>query len=92
MSAYDAIAYLNEHLSDDMVVNVQGNIKYSFYKGNVNMHRIQFTILSTETPRSAPGTELENVQVNKGKFCCANESVSEARSNATGLKDTGTNS
>ena len=30
--------------------------------------------------------------VNKGKFCCANESVSEARSNATGLKDTGTNS
>lgn len=36
-----------------------------------SLDRIQFTILSTATPRSAPGTELENVQVNKGKFHCA---------------------
>lgn len=31
LSAYDAIAYVKEHLSEDMVVNVKGNLKYSTY-------------------------------------------------------------
>lgn len=33
-----------------------------------SLDRIQFTILSTETPRSAPGTELANVQVHTAMF------------------------
>lgn len=31
LSTYDAIAYIKEHLTEDMVVNVKGNLKYSTY-------------------------------------------------------------
>jgi len=31
LSEYDAIAYIKEHLTEDMVVNVRGNLKYSTY-------------------------------------------------------------
>jgi len=33
LSAYDAVAYLNEHLESDMVIRVQGKISYSVYDG-----------------------------------------------------------
>lgn len=39
LSAYDAIAYIKEHLSEDMVVNVRGNLKYSEYNGNVQVRK-----------------------------------------------------
>ena len=39
LSAYDAIAYIKEHLTDDMVVNVRGNLKYSSYNGNVQVRK-----------------------------------------------------
>lgn len=39
LSAYDAIAYVKEHLTEDMVVNVRGNLKYSEYNGNVQVRK-----------------------------------------------------
>lgn len=39
LSAYDAIAYINEHLEDDMVVNVRGNLRYSIYQDNVQVRK-----------------------------------------------------
>lgn len=39
LSAYDAIAYVREHLTEDMVVNVRGNLKYSEYNGNVQVRK-----------------------------------------------------
>lgn len=39
LSAYDAIAYVKEHLNEDMVVNVRGNLKYSEYNGNVQVRK-----------------------------------------------------
>lgn len=39
LSAYDAIAYIKEHLSENMVVNVRGNLKYSEYNGNVQVRK-----------------------------------------------------
>jgi hypothetical protein len=39
LSAYDAIAYIKEHLSDDMVVNVRGNLKYSSYNDVVQVRK-----------------------------------------------------
>ena len=39
LSAYDAIAYVKEHLKEDMVVNVKGNIKYSTYNGNTQVRK-----------------------------------------------------
>ena len=32
LSAYDAIVYIQEHLTEDMTVNVKGKLKYSMYK------------------------------------------------------------
>jgi hypothetical protein len=39
LSAYDAIAYIKEHLTEDMVVNVKGNLKYSSYNDNVQVKK-----------------------------------------------------
>jgi hypothetical protein len=39
LSAYDAIAYIKEHLTDDMVVNVRGNLKYSSYNDTVQVRK-----------------------------------------------------
>ena len=39
LSAYDAIAYIREHLTDDMVINVRGNLKYSEYNDNVQVRK-----------------------------------------------------
>lgn len=39
LSAYDAIAYIHEHLTDNMVVNVRGNLKYSSYNDNVQVRK-----------------------------------------------------
>lgn len=39
LSAYDAIAYIKEHLSENMVVNVKGNLKYSSYKDSVQVRK-----------------------------------------------------
>lgn len=39
LSAYDAIAYIKEHLTEDMVVNVKGNLKYSSYNDVVQVRK-----------------------------------------------------
>ena len=39
LSAYDAIAYIKEHLTEDMVVNVKGNLKYSSYNENTQVRK-----------------------------------------------------
>lgn len=39
LSAYDAIAYIKEHLTEDMVINVRGNLKYSEYNGDVQVRK-----------------------------------------------------
>lgn len=39
LSAYDAIAYIKEHLTEDMVVNVKGNLKYSTYNDIVQVRK-----------------------------------------------------
>ena len=39
LSAYDAIEYIREHLREDMVINVSGDLKYSEYNGNVQVRK-----------------------------------------------------
>lgn len=47
ISAYDAIAYAQEHLEDGMVVNVRGRLQYSIYNDNVQVRKtIQSIVLS----------------------------------------------
>lgn len=39
LSAYDAIAYVQAHLEEGMVVNVRGNLKYALYQDKVQMQK-----------------------------------------------------
>lgn len=39
LSEYDAIAYINDHLTDDMVVNVRGVLKYSSYNNKTQIRK-----------------------------------------------------
>ena len=39
LSAYDAIGYIKEYLTEDMVVNVRGNLKYSSYQDKVQVRK-----------------------------------------------------
>lgn len=39
LSAYDAIAYVKEHLTEDMVVNVKGGLKYSTYNDRTQVRK-----------------------------------------------------
>ena len=48
LSAYDAIAYVQEHLESGMVVNVRGRLKYSIYNDVVQVRKeIQSIALSS---------------------------------------------
>lgn len=39
LSAYDAIAYIRDHLNENMTICVRGNLKYSEYNGNVQVRK-----------------------------------------------------
>ena len=39
LSAYDAIAYIKEHLTNDMVVNIKGRLTYSTYNNNTQVRK-----------------------------------------------------
>lgn len=39
LSEYDAIAYVKEHLTEDMVVNVRGNLRYSTYNDTTQVRK-----------------------------------------------------
>ena len=53
LSAYDAIAYVKEHLTEDMVVNVKGNLKYSTYNDNVQVRKNINSIVLSKVDDSA---------------------------------------
>ena len=39
LSQYDAIVYIKEHLTEDMVVNVRGNLSFSSYNNNTSVKK-----------------------------------------------------
>lgn len=53
LSAYDAIAYIKEHLTEDMVVNVKGNLKYSTYNDNTQVRKNITSIVLSKVDDSA---------------------------------------
>ena len=51
LSPYDFIAYCSEHLEENMVVNVRGQLKYTVYNGNIQCRKeINSIALSSATP------------------------------------------
>ena len=67
LSAYDAIAYVKEKLTEDAVINVKGNLKYSTYN-NVTQVRKNITsiVLSkAEDPSKYKATFTQTVLLDK---------------------------
>lgn len=62
LSTYDAINYVKQHLTADTVINVQGNMKYSFYNDKVSMQReINSIFLSKAEPSNFKATFTQSV-------------------------------
>lgn len=67
LSAYDAIAYIKEHLTEDMVINVKGNLKYSTYNDNVQVRKnINSIVLSkVDDPANFKATFTQSILIDK---------------------------
>ena len=64
LAAYDAINYIKEHLTNDTVINVQGNLKYNFYQGNVTMQRdIRSIFLSKAEPENFRASFAQSILI-----------------------------
>lgn len=74
LSAYDAIAYIQEHLTEDMVVNVRGTIKYSEYQGNTQVHKtINRIILSkVDDPANYAARFTQTILINSDSVSLKN--------------------
>lgn len=53
LSSYDAIEYIKEHLDDNMVINVSGDIKYSSYNDNTQVRKNITSIVLSKVDDSA---------------------------------------
>lgn len=66
LSPYDAIEYISNHLTEDMVVRVNGNLRYSIYNNNVNVNKeITSIYLSNVEPKDFAATFTQSVLINK---------------------------
>ena len=67
LSGYDAIAYIKEHLSEDMVVNVRGNLKYSEYNGNVQVRKniTSIALSKADDPSKYKATFTQSILIDK---------------------------
>lgn len=67
LSAYDAIAYIREHLTEDMVVNVRGNMKYSSYNDTVQVRKnVTSIVLSkVEDPSDYKAVFTQSILIDK---------------------------
>lgn len=59
LSEYDAIAYLDEHLEDGMVVRVNGNIAYQPYNGNIYTKKQITSIYASNAESDTFGATFE---------------------------------
>lgn len=67
LSAYDAIAYIKEHLTEDMVVNVKGNLKYSSYNDTVQVRKniTSIALSKADDPSKYKATFTQSVLLDK---------------------------
>ena len=67
LSAYDAIAYIKEHLTDNMVVNVRGNLKYSVYNDVVQVRKniTSIALSKADEPSKYKATFTQSILIDK---------------------------
>ena len=52
LAAYDAIAYIKEHLVRDMVLNIKGNLTYTMYNDNTQVNKNVTSIVLSKAEES----------------------------------------
>ena len=74
LSAYDAIAYVKDRLTEDMVVNVKGTLKYSIYNDVVQVKKnITSVVLSkVENPADFRATFTQSILIDKDSVSLKN--------------------
>lgn len=67
LSEYDAIAYVKEHLTEDMVVNVRGNLKYSTYNDVTQVRKTitNIALSKVDDPSKYKATFVQSVLLDK---------------------------
>ena len=77
LSAYDAIAYIREHISEDTVVNVKGNIKYSLYNDNTQVRKnITSIVLSkVDDPANYKATFAQTILIDKDSVSLKSDNI-----------------
>lgn len=67
LSAYDAIAYVKEHLNENMVVNVKGNLKYSVYNDVVQVRKnvTSIALSKVDDPSKYKATFTQSILLDK---------------------------
>jgi hypothetical protein len=64
LSAYDVIEYLSEHLENDMVVNITGDMQYQYYNDSVTVQKnIKSIFLSTKDEDEYKGEFRQTILV-----------------------------
>ena len=74
LSEYDAIAYVKEHLKEDMVVNAKGRLSYSTYNDNVQVRKnITSIVLSkVDDPANFKATFTQSILIDKDSVSLKN--------------------
>lgn len=79
LSAYDAIAYVQEHLKEGMVVNVKGQLKYSVYNDNIQCKKeINSIALSAATSDKYRASFVQTMLLDKDS--CTKDSIDKDKS------------
>lgn len=77
LSAYDAIAYIKEHLTEDMVVNVRGNLKYSTYNDvtQVRKNITSIALSKVDDPANYKATFTQSILIDKDSASLKPENI-----------------
>lgn len=66
LSEYDAIKYVSEHLTNDMVVSVRGRLNYSYWENNLKIDKNITSIFVTDAePSDYKATFTQSVLIDK---------------------------
>lgn len=77
LSEYDAIAYVKEHLTEDMVVNVRGNLKYSTYNDVTQVRKTitNIALSKVDDPSKYKATFVQSVLLDKDSASLKSENI-----------------
>lgn len=79
LSAYDMIAYINEHLEDGMTIKASGNLRYSVYNGNLQCKKeINYIALNDAKPENYKATFTQTVLIDEDS--CTKNSLDKDKS------------